>query len=189
MKKNHFKLLFLLVGMTLIGGVAFKANAQACQQGPGCKPGFYNLPGITDDQTKKMDEVRMKHMKQLIPIQKQIEEKKAHINTLMVAEKPDIGAINTTIDEMANLKGQLLKLKAQCKQDIRAILTDNQRVMFDAKMDLFGKGCCGDKGKMEQQCKHEEHGKNCSGPKGPGFGPGQGPGPGPNPNCPKSDKK
>jgi Spy/CpxP family protein refolding chaperone len=183
MKKNFLRMFYLILGFFLITSINFKAAAQQCQQGAGCKPGYYNLPGITEDQTKKMDDVRMKHMKQVIPIKSMLKEKKARINTLMVAEKPDMAAINAAVDEMTNLDAQLLKLKVQCKQDIRALLTDNQKVLFDSKQDIFEGGCCGQKD-MKKECAHEGQMKPC--PMQKGMGPGPGPG---NPNCPQHEKK
>jgi Spy/CpxP family protein refolding chaperone len=171
MKTKFQKFLLIISGVIFISVSSFNTYGQGCKSGAGCKPGFYNLPGITPEQTKKMDDLRIAHMKDVTPLKKQIDEKKARINTLMVADKADMAAINLVIDEMGNIKAQMLKKKAQFHQDIRAILTNDQKVLFDAKSDIFEEGCCG--GGMQQ------------GEKGCMHGMGQGP----NPNMPNAPMK
>jgi Spy/CpxP family protein refolding chaperone len=181
MKTNFQKFLFIVSGIVFISALSLGTYAQGCKSMAGCKPGFYNLPGLTQEQTKKMDDLRIAHMKEVTPLKRQIDEKKARINTLTVAEKPDMAAINQAIDELGAIKMQLLKKKAQFHQDIRALLTPEQKVLFDAKADIFKKGCCGGgMGKDAPGCMH--------------GGMGMGPGPnGPNPpmkpeDCPHKQK-
>jgi Spy/CpxP family protein refolding chaperone len=135
-----------------------------CSPGqPGCCPkGFMDIPDLTADQKTKLEDLKLKHLKEVTPLKNQLTEKKAKINTLLDAEKTDMAALNAAIDEMTAVTNQLIKKKAEHKLAVRNILTDKQKIMFDAKSDLFDKGCCpGDghgKGNKEKCGDGDGHG-------------------------------
>jgi Spy/CpxP family protein refolding chaperone len=91
------------------------------------------IPDLTEDQMTKIKSLRLEMMKETNPLKAQMKEKKAHLNTLAIAEKADMKAIEKTIDEMGAIRVQMMKAHAKMRQDVRAILTDDQRVIFDSK--------------------------------------------------------
>ena len=94
---------------------------------------------LTPEQKKSIFELKSKLMKSVLPIKNSIGEKKAHLKTLSTVDNPDMNAINSTIDDIASLRGQIMKLHMANRQEIRKLLTDNQRVIFDTKGHLgFG---------------------------------------------------
>ncbi|KAA3617309.1 MAG: periplasmic heavy metal sensor [Calditrichaeota bacterium] len=97
------------------------------------KEKMMNLPGLTDEQKEKMKEIKISGMKAMKPIRNQLGEKLAKLQTLETAEKPNMSAINETIDEISSLKTAQAKLRAGNKQRIRALLNDEQKLFFDAK--------------------------------------------------------
>jgi Spy/CpxP family protein refolding chaperone len=145
-----------LLAASMIGGMSISASAQeksccnkdgqqqpTCQQGgKGCK-----IPDLTADQQKQIDALKATMMKDRLQLTAQIQEKKAHLKTLTITDQPDMAAINKTVDELYALKAELAKKKEAHIQDVRKILTPEQRLQFDmmhAKMDCDGKGKCGD---------------------------------------------
>jgi hypothetical protein len=62
-----------------------------------------------------------------------------------------MNAINSTIDEIAALRGQMMKLHMANRQEIRKLLTDKQRVIFDTKGHL---GFDGHHKKMHKRMEH-----------------------------------
>ncbi|HEV8512308.1 MAG TPA: periplasmic heavy metal sensor [Cyclobacteriaceae bacterium] len=94
---------------------------------------MYGIPNLTEDQKKKLAELKTPHAKEVLPLKNQLAEKKAHLKTLQTAEKADLNAINSTIDEMSQLQSQIMKKNAAHKQAIRKILTDEQRIAFDTR--------------------------------------------------------
>ncbi len=131
----------------------------ACQQDMMCK----NIPDLTDQQKKQIEDFHLAHMKEMTPLKNQMGEKRAHLKTLRTADKPDNNAINKTIDEITNLQNQMMKKCETHFQSVRGILTDKQRVFFDAKCcqhdDMMGGGC-GNKGGHGSGCKGE--GAHCN---------------------------
>ena len=93
----------------------------------------YGIPDLTDDQRKKIKELRTPLHMEILPLRNQLVEKRAHLKTLQTAEKADLKSINSTIDEMTQLQSQIMKKRAAHTQAIRAILTDDQRVAFDMR--------------------------------------------------------
>ena len=101
------------------------------------------LPGLTEDQKKQMEAKKLVLQKEMMQLDNLIGEKKAKLRTLETADKADLAAINTTIDEMMQLKAEKMKKHAAHRQDIRKILNDEQRMIFDmhaCKSGKMGKG-------------------------------------------------
>lgn len=97
--------------------------------------GVRNLTGV---QKTKIGELQNQMRKEMLPISNVMDEKRAHLRTLETAEKTDMAAINSTIDELQNLKTKLLKLQAASKQEIRKQLTPEQRLEFDLRSQNEG---------------------------------------------------
>ncbi len=95
----------------------------------------YNIPGLTEEQTEKMSEFKLKEKKQLLKIKNQLAEKKARLHSLQTADKPDMKEIYKNIDEIAGLIAQEMKIKSDCIQQIRATLTEEQRIDFDLNLE------------------------------------------------------
>lgn len=138
-------------------------------------PMFKHIPNLTKEQETKMQELHKNLMKTMLPLKNELAEKQARLNTLSSAEKADMKAINACIEEIMAIKTKMMKAKMQFHQDVRALLTEEQRLQFDmhhSKM-MGGKNGCG-------MGKGKHHGLkgNCGngGPGSPGCN-GMGPRP------------
>jgi len=122
---------------------------------------------LTEEQQEKIDELILLCMKNNTLITNKIMGKKARLKTLTTADDIDMKAINATIDEITELSSQLMKNNVANKMDIRNLLTDKQKIMFD-KQGMgkgFGKKCKG---------KDYGYGKGMKGRNCPRPGRGQG---------------
>ncbi len=88
---------------------------------------------LTDEQQNQIKAYKTEAQRQLLQLSNRLAEKQARLRTLETADKPDMKAINATIDEMAKLQADKMKVKAACKQNIRVLLNDEQRLEFDSK--------------------------------------------------------
>lgn len=93
----------------------------------------YNIPDLTDEQKKRIEDLQLAHMKEVNKTKAQLSEKQAHLRTLQLADKTDNAAINKTIDEITALKNDLMKKHEAHRQAVRSLLTEKQKVVFDAK--------------------------------------------------------
>ncbi len=108
-------------------------NAQSFSE-EGTRQGYCsNIPNLTDEQQTAIDKLRPDHLKKTNMLRAQIQEKRAQLNTLRLAEKPDMGKIDGTIDEMADLRADLMKEREAHHQAIRSNLDDDQKTWFDSR--------------------------------------------------------
>ena len=118
----------------------YQKNSELCE----------HLPNLTDEQRNKMQELRISHLKVVQPINNELKLKYAELRILTTAEKADQKAVDKKIDEIYSLKTKKAKMSQAHKQSIRALLTDEQRIIFDSRQ--------GRAGASQKACPHE-HGK------------------------------
>lgn len=87
---------------------------------------------LTDSQKKQIQKRHLQHAEKMIGLKNLMGEKEAKLRTLSTAKKVDMGDINELIEEIGALKIKMMKNKASLKQSFRTLLTDDQRIMFDA---------------------------------------------------------
>ncbi len=164
MKKIQKLIPMLLVAFIMVASqTVFAQDKEAghkCEKGE-CVKGITDL---TDVQKQKIDELCLAHKKDMTGTKNQIDEKRAHLKTLQAADKADMTAINKTIDEISALNAEQMKKGAAAKQSIRALLTDNQKIIFDANASKGGAGCSHGGG-GDAKCSKGQGGKSCC-PKG-----------------------
>jgi len=95
-------------------------------------PGHMMVPDLTDSQKDKMKTLHVDHMKAIQPLQNEIGEKQARLRTLQTADKVNMSEINTLIEDIGRTRTEMMKLRAAHHQEIRSLLTEEQRVIFDA---------------------------------------------------------
>lgn len=108
---------------------------------------------LTDAQKEAFKKSMLEVQKQLQPIRNELGEAEARQKTLTTAEKPDLGAINKNIEKIGALKIEMAKIQAKHRLEMRAQLTDEQRLKFDAhkgKM-MQNRGPKGMKHRMKMQ--------------------------------------
>ena len=138
--KTKILMLAVLLGLTTVVVAQPKEKEQGKSfQGPkhemrmdDRKGGTENGLNLTDAQKEAFKQNRLAMQKQLQPIQNELGEAEAHQKTLMSAEKPDLAAINKNIEKIGGLKVEMEKIRTKNHLDMRAQLTEEQRLKFDA---------------------------------------------------------
>jgi len=87
---------------------------------------------FTKEQQEQVKTIRLETAKKVQPLRNQLNELEAHQQTLSTAEKTDMNAIYQNIDKISEIKGSIQKLMAKQHQDIRSLLTDEQKLKFDS---------------------------------------------------------
>lgn len=99
---------------------------------------------FTAEQKEQMKELRLEVAKQVKPLKNELNELNAKQKTLTTAEKADLKAINSNIDKMSATKTEMAKIMAAHHQKVRAMLSEEQLLKFDAMKSRKG----GKHGKM-----------------------------------------
>ena len=92
------------------------------------------IPDLTEEQKTQIQELRVEQMKQMTTFRNQLMEKRARLRTLETQDKPDMNAINSVIEDMGEIRTNMQKNRAEHRQEVREILTDEQRVFYDNRM-------------------------------------------------------
>jgi len=92
-----------------------------------------NIPDLTPEQEKKIEDLKLKLRKELLPLDLKLDEAKAHLRLLEAADAVESMEVDAVIDQITTLQNQKMKLKARHKQDVRKLLNENQRIYYDTK--------------------------------------------------------
>lgn len=141
MKKLLSKSLLVLMVSALIATSFSNAYAQRGNRPMRDSARFERgIPNLTAEQKTKIQTLRVKHQKEAIPLRNELAEKKAHLRTLQSVDKPDMNAINKTIDEISALQTKIMKSKASHRIEVASNLTDEQKVFFNSHQGKMEKG-------------------------------------------------
>jgi Spy/CpxP family protein refolding chaperone len=137
--------LFLVIGIALLAINSPYLNAQEKFNAPmpaGERPGneMMKPPPLTDQQKEQIKKMRITHLKEVQPVRNEMRELKAHYKTLTTTENPNIAEINKNIDAQTVAINKLMKLRAAHQQEIRKILTDEQKLLMDMKFERGNAG-------------------------------------------------
>ena len=109
---------------------SFRGQGREMQMRTGDR-GPANELNLTDAQKEAFKKSRLDLEKQLQPIRNEIGEAEARQRTLTTVEKPDLAAINKNIEKIGGLKVEMEKIQTKHRLDMRAQLTEEQRLKFD----------------------------------------------------------
>ena len=136
----------VLMAIAIAATTTLTANAQSLnrQSYPGRNPGevqrvmrpegFSRQERALDEQQREqIAKIRTEQMKERTQTDQKLNEKRAQLELLQTAEKADMKAIDKAIDEIAALQAQQMKAQAASRQKIRSLLTEEQRIMYDAQ--------------------------------------------------------
>ena len=114
---------------------------------------------LTDAQKEAFKQSRLALQKLIQPLRNELGEAEAHQKTLTTAEKPDLAAINKNIEKIGALKMEMAKLQVKHRLEMRAQLTDEQRLKFDMHQGKMNRDR-GPEGMERGRQMHGEHSIN-----------------------------
>jgi Spy/CpxP family protein refolding chaperone len=127
-----------------MGGGMGMRHGRGMGRGPGMGPGggmagaFAKLD-LTDDQREKLAAVHEKQQRKNVQARADLEIARLDLQALMKAEKPNTSTINTQIDKIAKMQGEMRKSQVGALLEARALLTpEQQKQLREAR--LHGKG-------------------------------------------------
>lgn len=116
---------------------AITMSAVAQQTGSKCPKGAGNqtchrIPNLSDEQDAQITKLRTEHLKVMNAYKADLSILKAELKKLEIAESPDQRAMDSKIDEIFAVKTKMAKQASQHRQTVRGLLTDDQKIFFDA---------------------------------------------------------
>ena len=135
MKRNRSILLFVAVTLLLAAGNTIAQHGPGKMQGP--PDGNRMLMGIPDLAEEQLDHIKglhTAHLKDIKPLKNDVKINNAILDALQTEDVPDLDKINELIEKNGRLLTDLRKKQVAHKMEIRSLLTDDQKVFFDNKM-------------------------------------------------------
>jgi Spy/CpxP family protein refolding chaperone len=93
------------------------------------------MMNLDEDQKEQVKAIMLDGKKELIPFENQLGEKRARLRTLSSGDSYDVNALNKVVDEMADLQASIKKIHIAKRGEIRSLLNDEQKVIFDSMPD------------------------------------------------------
>lgn len=105
------------------------------------RPGVWAPVDLTEQQQEQIKQIRLKHQKEINDLSNELAEKMAAYRTLMQQDKADMKNIESNIDQRTALMAGMMKKRAAMHQEIRSVLTEEQRLLWDSgrKIDRPGR--------------------------------------------------
>lgn len=87
---------------------------------------------LNAEQQSNLESMRTAHVSKMQQLHADMQIKRAELNKLQLSENADQAAIDQKIEELMAMKTQAWKQKAAHRQKVRALLSPEQRIIFDA---------------------------------------------------------
>lgn len=135
MKKNLFIITILLAVFALTVPWAVAQDKEKPCPMKSMKHGMRaaGIPDLTEDQQKQIEKLKTDLDKAILPLESQLDVKSAELKNLMIADNPNIAAVNAKLDEIGGLRTQIQKRRVTNQLEIRKLLTPEQRIAFDKR--------------------------------------------------------
>jgi Spy/CpxP family protein refolding chaperone len=124
----------IIIGIVI---VIFSSINAFGQRGNGNR-GACILPDLSQEQQEKIESIRTIQLNASSQHRAKMNELRARKQSISIADNPDMNKINVIIDEMEKLRSEHFKANAAHRQDIREILTEEQRAIFDSRHANIG---------------------------------------------------
>jgi len=148
MKTN--KITTSILAIVLLVGMSLSASAQRGQRGQGYNQGqgFNQGQGynqnrqfagncaymqLSEDQQVQINDLRTALVEKNLPLRNDLAVMRAQMQALRTGNNQNLKDISNLIDDMSATQAQIRKNAAEHRLAVRALLTDDQKVIFDAR--------------------------------------------------------
>ena len=114
-------------------------NRQFSDRGPREGRGLINLPDLTEEQKNKIEDLKVEHIKNTKSHRDAVMAKEVELHALTTEETVNMSKINDLIEDIGKIRIDLQKKRVTHQQEIRELLTEKQRVIFDSHRPM-GRG-------------------------------------------------
>jgi len=95
-------------------------------------PGQVWMRGLSEEQRERIKTLHLETKEQALGLENQLKEKHARLQTLSTGDQINARGAHSTIEEISKLEAELKKLRWDTRMEIRTLLTDEQKVIFDS---------------------------------------------------------
>jgi Spy/CpxP family protein refolding chaperone len=118
----------ILTGVALIAVPAVARNGRAAR---GCGAGRGMGPAFTEEQLEQIESIHDKYSDRRAELTNRLKVIMVDAHESMGEGEPDFNAIERRMEEVADIRLDLAKLRLTIHKEIRPLLDDDQKVLFD----------------------------------------------------------
>jgi Spy/CpxP family protein refolding chaperone len=119
----------VLMGIALVTLPSVAAKGRSA--GRGMRGGMGMGPAFTQEQLDKIEKIHDKYADQRAELTNRLKVLRLEGKDLVEADSPDFNAIESKIEEISKVKLDLVKLRLTIHKEIRPLLDDDQKTLFD----------------------------------------------------------
>lgn len=135
-------------------------NAQPNEQGPPDEPRLTEIiPDLTEEQSDQITEFRNNMLENTTPLQADLKVKRAELEVLMTSDS-EISEKEAKLKEISDLQYEVQLERIKFHHNVRDILTDEQKPVFDKWTLKRGKGPKGKKGGRKNRPMKQRNNRN-----------------------------
>ena len=130
----------LLVAVIVVMGISLSVMAQPPRRGPMPHRSMAYGPGLlyldlSEEQQDQVKQLRLAHMKDVQPLKDEVKINRLKVNALLKNDDPDMKQIVSLVEADGKLLTQIQVKNIRYRISIRNLLTDEQKIIFDAHSD------------------------------------------------------
>ena len=134
----------LLVAIIVVLGLSLSVMAQPYGRGQMQQRSMKSQAGmqmldLTEDQKEQIKIMHLTHVKDVQPLKDEVKINRAKINALLNNDDPDMKQIVSLVEANGKLLTQIQVKGIEQKINVRSLLTDEQKIIFDAHSEKMGK--------------------------------------------------
>lgn len=90
-----------------------------------------NMLDLSDEQLEEIQAIHLNGQKEMLTLRTTLQQKRAELRTLTIGDNYDKGKVAQLAEEIGDLHTQMLTKRTTHQQQIKEILTEEQRIKFD----------------------------------------------------------
>ena len=135
-----------LAGIALIALPAAAFRGRAGGMGMAKGMGMAAGPAFTDEQLEQMEKIHDRYDDERVELSNRLKVLILEAHDVVAGEAPDFNAIERRIEEVSEVRVKLAKLRLKMHKEIRPLLDDDQKVLFDSGLGRMLHGGMGGPG-------------------------------------------
>lgn len=142
MKKidRNFK---LLVAIIVVLGLSLSVMAQPNRGYKAHRPMMVKsglqMLNLTEEQKDQIKEIHLSHIKDVQPLRDKVKINRVKVDALLKRDEPDMKEIVNLVEANGKLLTQIQVKGIEQKINVRSLLTEEQKIIYDAHSERMGK--------------------------------------------------
>ena len=141
-------------------------------------------PEFTSEQMEQIEQIHEQYRDEQVELRNALKVKALELQELFEAGDPDFDVVEDLMVEMAGMRTELLRIRVRIHRDIRPMLNEDQRMLFDKGFAAMAgrRAHMGDRVREHHMGRHGAGGRPGAGMRGMRMRDGGGP------FCPQADE-